>query len=50
MERQFLKYQNDNSGVVKNTIQELSKVQCNNTNINNTDISNTDLSFPSGNF
>lgn len=42
VERQFLNCQNDNSGVVKNTIQELSKGQCNNTDINNTEFSDTD--------
>ncbi len=40
---QFKNCQNDNSGVVKNTIQELSKGQCSNTNISNTDINDTDL-------
>ena len=48
VERQFLNCQNDNSGVVKNTIQDLSKAQCNNTDINNTEFSNTDPFFPSG--
>ena len=42
VERQFLNCQNDNSGVVKSTIQELSKGQCNNTDINNTEFNDTD--------
>ena len=42
VERQFLNCQKDNSGVVKNTIQELSKAQCNNTDNNYTDYSDTD--------
>lgn len=45
VERQFLNCQNDSSGAVKNTVQEPSKGQCNNTDINNTDISYTDPSF-----
>lgn len=48
VERQFLNCQKDNSGVVKNTIQDLSKAQGNNTDIKNTEFSDTDLSFPSG--
>ncbi len=43
---QFKNCQNDNSGVVKTTIQELSKAQCSNTNISNTDINDTDC-YPS---
>ena len=42
VERQFLNCQKDNSGVVENTIQELSKAQG-----NNTEFSNTDPFFPS---
>lgn len=42
MERLFLNCQKDNSGLVVITILELSKAQCNNTDINNTDYSNTD--------
>ena len=49
VERQFLNCQKDNSGVVKNTIQELSKAQGNNTDIKNTEFSDTDSIFPSGN-
>ena len=45
VERQFLNCQKHNSGVVKNTIQEPSKAQCNNTDINNTEKSNTDFLF-----
>lgn len=45
VERQFLNCQNDSSGAVKNTVQEPSKGQCNNTDINKTDISYTDPSF-----
>ena len=48
MERQFLNCQKDNSGVVKNTIQELSKAQGNNTDTNYIDFSDTDPFFPSG--
>ena len=48
MERQFLNCQKDNSGVVKNTIQELSKAQGNNTDTNYTDLSDTDPFFSSG--
>ena len=40
--------QKDNSGVVKNTIQELSKAQGNNTDTNYIDFSDTDPFFPSG--
>ena len=42
VERQFLNCQNDNSGVVKNAIQELSKGQGNNTDKNNTEFIDTD--------
>ena len=42
VERQFLNCQKDNSGVVKNTIQELSKAQGNNTDIKDTEYSDTD--------
>ena len=42
VERQFLNCQKDNSGVVKNTIQDLSKAQGNNTDIKNTEFSDTD--------
>lgn len=42
MERRFLNSQNDDSGKALNTIQDSSKVRCNNTYINNTDI----LVFP----
>ena len=42
VERQFLNCQKDNFGVVKNTIQELSKAQGNNTDIKDTDYSDTD--------
>ena len=42
VERQFLNCQNDNSGAFQNTIQELSKAQCNNTDIKNTEFSDTD--------
>jgi hypothetical protein len=45
VERQIFNCQNDNSGNVKNTIQEWSKSKCNNTDINKTDISYTDPSF-----
>ena len=48
VERQFLNCQKDNSGVVKNTIQELSKAQGNNTDSNYIDLSDTDPFFPSG--
>ena len=48
VERQFLNCQKDNSGVVKNTIQELSKGQGNNTDTNYNDLSDTDPFFPSG--
>ena len=48
VERQFLNCQKDNSGVVKNTIQELSKAQGNNTDTNYTDLSDTDPFFSSG--
>lgn len=47
VERQFLNCQKDNSGVVKNTIQELSKAQGNNTDANYTDLSDTDPFFSS---
>ena len=39
---QFLNCENDNSGSAKMTILDVSKAQCNNTNINNTDIIKTD--------
>ena len=42
---QFLNCQNRNSGIVESTIQELSKLQCNNTESKNTDYSDTDLFF-----
>lgn len=45
VERQVLNCQKDNSGDVKNTIQERSKVQGNNTNINKTDNNYTDQSI-----
>ena len=48
VERQFLNCQKDNSGVVKNTIQDLSKAQGNNTDIKNTEFNDTELSLPSG--
>ena len=48
VERQFLNCQKDNSGVGKNTIQDLSKAQGNNTDIKNTEFNDTDLSLPSG--
>lgn len=41
LDGQVLNCQKDNSGVVNNTIQELSKGQGNNTDINNTENSNT---------
>lgn len=41
-ERQFLNGKKENSGGEKNTIQELSKVQGNNTDINNTELNDTD--------
>lgn len=41
LDGQVLNCQKNNSGVVKNTIQELSKGQGNNTDINNTENSNT---------
>ena len=47
VERQFLNCQKDNSGVVKNTIQELSKGQGNNTDIKYIDLSDIDPFFPS---
>ena len=47
VERQFLNCQKDNSGIVENTLQDLSKGQGNNTDINNTEFSNTDPFFPS---
>lgn len=47
VERQFLNCQKDNSGIVENTIQDLSKGQGNNTDINNTEFSKTDPFFPS---
>ena len=42
VERQFLNCQKDNSGVVKNTIQELSKAQGNNTDNKYTEFNDTD--------
>ena len=42
VERQFLNCQKDNSGVVQNTIQDLSKAQGNNTDIKYTEFSDTD--------
>lgn len=48
VERRFLNRQNDDSGVVKNTIQDPSKARCNNTDINDTDYSDTNPFFPSG--
>ncbi len=42
VERQFLNCQNDNSGTVKNTTQDLSKAQGNNTNTKNTEFIDTD--------
>ena len=45
VERRFLNSQNDDSGEVLNTIQDSSKVRCNNTDINNTEKSNTDFLF-----
>lgn len=47
VERQFLNCQNDNSAIFQNTIQDLSKVQGNNTDIKNTDLSDTNSIFPS---
>ena len=47
VERQFLNCQNDNSAISQNTIQDLSKVQGNNTDIKNTDLSDTNSIFPS---
>ena len=47
VERQFLNCQNDNSAISQNTIQDLSKVQSNNTDIKNTDLSDTNSIFPS---
>lgn len=47
VERQFLNCQNDNSATFQNTIQDLSKVQGNNTDIKNTDLSDTNSIFPS---
>lgn len=41
-EGKFKNCQKDNSGVVQREIQELSKVQTNNTEFNNTDLSDTD--------
>lgn len=49
VERQFLNCQNDNSATFQNTIQDLSKVQGNNTDIKNTDLSDTNSIFPSEN-
>lgn len=47
VESQFLNCQNDNSAISQNTIQDLSKVQGNNTDIKNTDLSDTNSIFPS---
>lgn len=47
VERQFLNCQKDNSGVVENTIQDLSKAQGNNTDNKYTEFSDTDPFFPS---
>ncbi len=44
----FLKCQNDTSGNVDTTLQEMSKGHGSNTDLNNTDVSNTDPFFPSG--
>lgn len=42
---QFLNCENDNSGSEEMTIPDMSKAQCNNTNINKTECIYTDLSF-----
>ena len=42
VDSQFLNCENHNSGMMKNTIPELPKSQCNNTDNNNTDYSDTD--------
>ena len=47
-ERHFLKCQNEASGGVKNSSQDMSKEHSNNTDNNKTDISKTDLSFIPG--
>ena len=47
-ERHFLKCQNETSGSVKNSSQDMSKEHSNNTDNNKTDISKTDLSFVPG--
>ena len=47
-ERHFLKCQNETSGGVKNSSQDMSKEHSNNTDNNKTDISKTDLSFVPG--
>ena len=47
VERQFLNCQKDNSGLVNITNPDLSKAQCNNTDINNTEFNNTDPFFSS---
>ena len=47
-ERHFLKCQNDTSGSVKSSPQDMSKEHSNNTDNNKTDISKTDLSFIPG--
>ena len=47
-ERHFLKCQNETSGGVKNSSQDMSKEHSNNTDNNKTDISKTDLSFIPG--
>lgn len=45
VERRFLNSQNNDSGIVKSTIQEPLKSRCNNTELNNTDISDINPSF-----
>lgn len=45
VERQFLNCQNDKSGIVKSTTQDLSKEQCNNKEFNNKEINNKDISY-----
>lgn len=49
VDRHFLKCQNDTSGDVESTFQEMSKGHGNDTDINNTDISDTDPFFSSEN-
>lgn len=48
VDRRFLNRQNDDSGVVQNTIQDPSKSRANNTDNNYIDFSDTDPFFPSG--